>query len=420
MKHLNKNFAFCCLACLALTGFSSCSSDDDDNNNTITLSEGDQYLQKVLAENVDKTINPTYAAMALAADSLYSQIQAIHEASKTKSVTQDMVDRACRNWKSARQRYEKSEAFLMGAAADYDIDPHIDSWPLDLTTLYKTLSNDALIKSYDTDDKAANAQKANSDLGQTVLGFHGIEFILFRDGQPRKASELNGNDSYNKDGLDFTKFTGEYELIYAEAVAGDLRNSIFRLEVCWNENAPKSHFEVLEALEWNTKMSNSGQSYGQNMKAAGQAGSLYRSIKTACSAVIAGDGGAVGISDEVGLTKISLPYTGSDIHYIESPYAYNSLTDFWDNVQSVANVWYGGVEEGRGTYSFDGYFKKYNPTIATNVEAAIVNAQAAIRAIPAPFVVHYTSPKCQEAINACLALSKALNAANDYIVNSKD
>ena len=128
----------------------------------------------------------------------------------------------------------------------------------------------------------------------------------------------------------------------------------------------------------------------------------------------------MGISDEVGLTKISLPYTGSDIHYIESPYSYNSLTDFWDNIQSVANVWYGGVEENRGSYSFDSYFKKYNPTIAANVETAIVNAQAAIRAIPAPFVLNYTSPKCQEAINACLELSKALNAANDYSVNSKD
>ena len=50
MKYLNKNFAICCLACLALTGFSSC-SDDDDNNTTTTLSEGDQYLQKVLEEN---------------------------------------------------------------------------------------------------------------------------------------------------------------------------------------------------------------------------------------------------------------------------------------------------------------------------------------------------------------------------------
>lgn len=410
-----------CMAGLLTTSFTACSDDGDDDNGTETsLSEGDQYLQKVLANNVDNTINPTYAAMAIAADSLYQQVQKIHTATKTGAVTQDMVNRACDFWKEARKRYEKSEAFLMGAAADYDIDPHIDTWPLDLQTLYNTLNNEALIKSYDSDDKEANAAKANSDLGPTVLGFHGIEFILFRDGQPRKAVELNGTDSYNQNGMDFTKFSGEYEMIFAEAVAGDLRNSIYRLEVCWNENAPQSHFEVLERLEWNTKMSNSDQSYGQNMKTAGQAGSLYKSVKAACSAIIAGDGGAVGISDEVGMTKISNPYTGSDIYYIESPYAYNSLTDFWDNIQSIANVWYGGVEENRGSVSFDAYFKKYAPQTAQKVEDAITAAQTAIKDIPEPFVLNYTSPKCKVAIDACTTLSAALNEANDFIVTTKE
>lgn len=418
MKKIFKNLALLLTAVTLTTSLAAC-SDDDDDNSTSSISKGDQYLKNVLATTVDNTINPTYAAMALAADSLYTQIQEIHEASKTHSVTQAQVDKACELWKSARQRYEKSEAFLLGAAADYDIDPHIDTWPLDLSTLHSTLSNEALIKSYDTSDKSANAAKANADLGQTVLGFHGIEFILFRDGAPRKASELNGYDSYNEDGLDFTKLSGEYELIYAEAVAGDLRNSIFRLETCWNENAPQSHFDVLNELEWATTMPSSSWSYGQNMKNAGQSGSVYTSIKAACSAVLAGDGGASGISDEVGLTKISLPYTGQDIHYIESPYAYNSLTDFWDNIQSIANIWYGGVEEDRGSYSFDAYFKEHDASIAAEVENAITNAQAAIKEIPAPFVQNYTSQKCADAINACKTLSTALSHANSYIVNAE-
>lgn len=421
MKKTFKYLMLFCMAGLLTTAFTACSDDDGDNNGSSTsLSEGDKYLQKVLANNVDNTINPTYAAMAVAAENLYQQVQLIHAASKTGTVTQDMVDKACEYWKEARKRYEKSEAFLMGAAADYDIDPHIDTWPLDLGTLYRTLSNDALIKSYDTDDKDANAAKANSDLGQSVLGFHGIEFILFRDGQPRKAAELNGYDTYNQNNMDFTKFSGEYEMIFAEAVAGDLRNSIYRLEVCWNEKAPQAHVDVLEALEWNTKMSNSDQSYGQNMKNAGQAGSLYKSVKAACSAVISGDGGAVGIADEVGLTKIANPYTGSDIYYIESPYSYNSLTDFRDNIQSIANVWYGGVEENRGSVSFDAYFKKYAPATGKKVEDAITAAQAAIKAIPAPFVKNYTNPQCKVAIDACKALSAALGEANDFIVSTKD
>ena len=32
---------------------------------------------------------------------------------------------------NARREWERSEAFLYGAAANNEIDPHIDSWPLD-------------------------------------------------------------------------------------------------------------------------------------------------------------------------------------------------------------------------------------------------------------------------------------------------
>lgn len=409
------NYAFVlAIASTFALGFTSCSDKDDPTPET-QLSEGDQYLKKVLETYVDNTVNPTYAAMATAADKLYSKVKEIHAASKTKTVTQEMVNEACKNWKEARLRYEKSEAFLLGAASDYNIDPHIDTWPLDLATLHTILSNTKQIKSYDAEDGVA---RANSDLGQTVLGFHGIEFILFRDGQPRKASELNGFDSYNENGLDFTTFSGEYEMIYAEVVAGDLRNAIYQLEVCWNEKAPKAHGELLESFEMKTHMPLSDASYGWNVKHAGEAGSTFRSIKHAASSILVGDGGASGISDEVGQTKISNPFTGADIHYIESPYSYNSLTDFGDNIQSINNVWNGGVEENRGKYSFAEYFKKYDPAIGKAVQAAIDNAQAEIGKIKKPFVLNYKDPQCKKAMEACAALSKALGTADEFIAKN--
>ncbi|GAB6975399.1 imelysin family protein [Prevotella falsenii] len=412
-KIFNFTFVLAVAGTLAL-GFSSC-SDKDDNTPEVKLSEGDQYLQNAIGTYVDNTVNPTYAAMAVAADQLYNKVKEIHAASKTKSVNQTMVNEACQYWKEARLRYEKSEAFLLGAAADYNIDPHIDTWPLDLAALHTLLSNTKQIQSYDAEDGVA---RANSDLGQTVLGFHGIEFILFRDGQPRKAEELNGFDTYNQNGQDFTKFSGEYELIYAEVVAGDLRNAIFQLEVCWNENAPKAHVDVLEAFEMKTHMPLSDTSYGWSVKHAGEAGSTFRSIKHAVSSILVGDGGCAAISDEVGQKKIGNPFTGEDVHYIESPYSYNSLTDFSDNIQSINNVWNGGVEEARGKYSFAEYFKKYEPTIGKEVQDAIDNAQAEIGKIKKPFALNYTDPQCKKAMEACAALSKALANADEFIAKN--
>ena len=415
-KSLFKYALLMVAVCSGSFSLSSC-SDDDNNKSGTSLSEGDKFLQKVLAANVDNTINPTYRDMATAASNLYDEIGELLAASKTNSVTQAMVDKACESWKSARAYYENSEAFLLGASSDYKIDPHIDTWPLDLTALYTTLKNEAQIQRLAGED---GASVANGDLGQNLLGFHGVEFILFRDGANRKAEELNsnGHDSYNEDGLNFTNFSGEYELIFAYAVAGDLRNSIYQMETSWNEDAPQEHRDIMDDLEWSSTMPSSDESYGWNMKKAGEAGSTYRTVKNAISGILVGDGGAAGIADEVGLVKIGNPYTGADIHYIESPYSYNSLVDFYDNIQSISNVWNGGVVGNRSNYSFAKYFEKYNAEIGIEVQTAIDNAQAKINAIPKPFVLNYTSPKCQDAINACTALVSALNKANDFIQNT--
>ena len=152
------------------------------------------------------------------------------------------------------------------------------------------------------------------------------------------------------------------------------------------------------------------------MKKAGQIGSTYTSVKNAVSAVLVGNGGAAGISDEVGNVKINNPYSGADINYIESPYSYNSLTDFWNNIQSIKNTWLGGRPESRNTAkSFAAYFQKYSPEIDTEVQNALDDAQAKIKAIPAPFVLNYTSEKCKDAIEACQKVTTALNKANDFI-----
>lgn len=375
----------------------SCDSDKNDDQ-AQTISEGDQYLQKVLAADVDNTINPTYKALADSCELLYNQLSAL----KPGDITQKQVNDVCKTFLNARACYERSEAFLLGAAAHFNIDPHIDSWPLDLTALHTYLTGDVSVSIKD----------------ESMLGFHGIEFILFRDGQPRKASELNGNDTYNEEGQDFTIFSGKKELGYAKTVAEDLRNSVFRLQCSWNENAAKARFDLLEELG-KTYVTDKGTSYGINLRNAGDpAKSTYATIKLAVSSVLTGDNSSGGIADEVGNVKINNPYSGKDVNYIESPYSYNSLTDFTNNIHSIENIWYGGVAGNRSEYSFSNYFKKYDPATGARVETAIMNAIAKIKAIPSPFVKNFKSAKCADAIKACQEVSDALAAAAKFIVET--
>ena len=53
----------------------------------------------------------------------------------------------------------------------------------------------------------------------------------------------------------------------------------------------------------------------------------------------------MGIANEVGTAKIANPFSNADIAYVESPYSYNSITDFRDNIRSIRNIWLGSTDK---------------------------------------------------------------------------
>lgn len=424
-KFFNYTMAFLAAGIIA-TGFSACSSSDDTESGVEQqLGETEEaYLQKVLEAYTDKTVVPTYQSMAVNATTFYNDMKTLRDAVAAGTATQAMVDKACDSWKLTRADYEKSEAFLLGAASDYNVDPHIDTWPVDLQSLWSILMSPNELNKYIGGTDTENIAAASTDLGQSLAGFHSVEFLLFRDGAPRKVAVFNsGYDDYN-DQANFTTVSTSDELKYAVTVAGDLMRAIYLLEVTWS-GGTADHKALLEELENPTTMPSSSQTYGENMKNAGKAGSTYTSVKSAISALLVGDNGCVGICDEVGQTKMGKPYglnsnadnATSDPSYIESPYSHNSLTDFYDNIESIKNVWYGSYDAAnRSTYSLSNYFAKLNPDLGKKVEAAIVEAQTKINAIPKPFVVNYQRPEVLTAINACMALSDVLTEANEYVL----
>lgn len=416
-------FAFAFVTALAMTMcFTSCSDDNNDDPDN-TSSEKLELLNTITKQMVDATIYDTYKALADSAELLADQVSAMRESARTNSVTDAQVEKACELFKGARANYEKSEAFLLGAASQYNVDPHIDSWPLDKNALVNALNAKSIVDALDGEDGDAQAYGL---LGQNALGFHGLEYILFKNGAARPASDFNGTftiyEGVNGEdtGNILGTFEGEYTLIFAKAVAGDLRNNCYILECGWNPKSNTAHAGYLDELEMNYTMSN-GNSFGDDYKNAGQAGSSYATALRALSAIMAGDQGARGICDEVADQKIGRPYAGTtedDINYIESPYSYNSITDFYNNITSIEDVWYGGMAKNRDTAkSLSAYFTKYHATEGAAVEAAITKAKAEISKMPHPFVKNRQAAQVGVAIEACHALSDALNAANDAMLN---
>jgi hypothetical protein len=401
MKFMKKYLFLSVAVMLGALTLTSCSDDDDNNNQTTDevykdrsygneaidacdatvtaleaankvvataslTAEQETALRQVLTNLVNNVIVPTYTQLADDVEDLERTLNGL----TVSTITQSQIDKACKDFKAARQHWERSEAFLGGAASDFSIDPTIDSWPLDRTELL---------------DYFKGGMKAEIEDESSILGFHALEFILFRNGQNRKVAELQGNDTYTN----FTSVSGADELKYAQQVCRLLKERCFQLQVAWEGEKNASRMAVVKAagLDYQTE---NGLSYGDNLTKAGIAGakSTFPTLKDAVSQVLSDDeGSCVAICNEVGTAKIANPFSAGDIAYVESPYSYNSITDFQDNIRSIRNVWLGSLDGNAAQGSFHSFFASVSQTaVNTSVENAFNSAIDKIGRMPAPFV----------------------------------
>ena len=315
-------------------------------------------------------------------------------------VTQTGIEQVCSDWKAARANWEQSEAFLFGAADVYSIDPHTDTWPVAANDLADVLRDEKAMADIDNFIKTANSG---------ILGYHGLEYVLFRNGQPRQISQITN-----------------LEYKYICAVAKDLYNATATLEAAWDskESNAARHEIALNYVATHNAINDEGdaegelggfQNFGKAFKNPGTG-----DWATALEATLEIISGCQDIIGEVGDSKIGLPYTGQDKNYIESPYAYNSIIDFYDNIISCKNALYGQVAattpNDRSLIYFcqnagNATLAQQANTVVTKLDAALAN----IKAMKAPFALYYTDSSAKAAIDALGALDDALGALDETL-----
>lgn len=360
-------------ACTLSTGLVACGDDDDDNTtDPNALNETELSIQQVTKQYLENVVFTTYTNLANATDDLYEQLDDAKAKFRAGTLTQGDIDQICAKFLEARTYWEASEAFLYGPATTFGIDPHIDTWPLDLDALAVSLSNSAQVAMLDNGDDGI--AYAGAKLGQELLGFHGIEFIIFRDGKNRTLASLKANET--DEAFEGKTVSGEQELVYAVAVAGDLRDKCFQLEVAWRgESAAKAHQERVEECEFETQVGDFY--YGENMLNAKKAGSTYATWQAVLIAIF--DSGCSNICAEVANTKIGNAWSGEDVNYIESPYSKKSFEDFYENISSIKNSLYGGINlSSANANSLLSLVQKKDAALATKLNTQL---DAALKAL---------------------------------------
>ena len=275
--------------------------------------------------------------------------------------TQANLGQAQAAWKATRRPWEQSEAFLFGPVDTQGLDPALDSWPVNRVDLDGVLASNQTLTEASIDA-----------LEDTLKGFHTIEYLLFRDGDQRKAADITPR-----------------ELEYLVATTGNLKAKTAQLRSAWDA---------------------SGENYAAEVANAGTSSTIYKSQKDAMQEMV---NGMIVIADEVANGKISDPFNERDTTLVESQFSFNSITDFQDNIRGIQNVYIGKfTADGQGLNEFvKGVDTELDARFQTEVQTAIDT----IGAIPDPFRDSITAQRAavQAAIDAVSTVQQTLE--NDIL-----
>ena len=373
------------LSAACVMGMAAC-----NNGGTDVKSDKETALQQAVTPYVNNTVIATYKHMADAGVTLLVQSQTILEkVEKGEDYAQQMKD-AGTSWRLMRKYWEQSEAFLYGPAAAHNIDPHIDSWPLDFNAMNALL--------HDADRMAAIEEEGGAyvgdKLGYALKGFHAAEYLLFESVE--QGGRTIGTGKPHAANLTHA------EAVYLLGIVEDLTQQAILLEYCWAGEVNEAKSKILEDGEVDTYEDR----YGWQMMNAGKAGSIYVSYQEAAEEIIAG---CADIAGEVADLKMGNPYISStpeERDYIESPYSCTSTIDFADNIRSIQHS-YCGVQAG--DLSVSNYVYRQDAALDAKVRKAIEDAIAAIETIEDFENTAKDNPQVKEAIDRVSELEEILS-----------
>lgn len=146
--------------------------------NELSNSKYDAQLDAVAEQFVDAVVLPTYKDLKEKNTVLLESVNKFRA-----NPSNEAFEAACSAWIKAREPWEKSEAFLIGPVANKGLDPNMDSWPLDQAGIVQVLES----QNWNDMQWSGNFSEEDKAIGaaQSVRGYHTLEYLLFKDGQPR-------------------------------------------------------------------------------------------------------------------------------------------------------------------------------------------------------------------------------------------
>ena len=328
----------CALIILTLV-ITGCHKSKDENNVDVA-----QLKKDILSDAAITVAGASYVDLSAKAGQLLIAVQTLNDATTDANLT------ACRDlWKSTRETWEQSEAWLIGPVEADDIDPRIDTWPVDFNDLNAVLASSATL-----DDAYMDG------LETSLKGFHPIEYLLWGKDGNKAASSLTAREK-------------EYLL----ALTQNLNKLCGEVKASWSA------------------------SYANLLLTAGASGnSEFPTTKSAYETLV---DAMTGICDEVAEGKMKDPFDQQDPTQEESPFAKNSIIDFTNNIKGILAMYQGRfITDGKG---IEDLVRNYNLSLDNEIKTKYAAAISSLQAITLPFGEAIISQQTQVA-NAMSRISE--------------
>ncbi|PSL46730.1 putative iron-regulated protein [Chitinophaga niastensis] len=272
--------------------------------------------------------------------------------------TEENLAAAKQAWRDMRSTWEQCEGFLFGPVEDDNLDPGMDTWPVDRVQLDSVISSSNPLEITDI-----------QGLALSLRGYHPIEYILWGADGKRKAADINAR-----------------EMKYITSLTLDLKNVCQQLSSSWIP---------------------SGGDYGSKLLTAGNGGILYHKKQDVYTAVVSA---MASICEEVGNNKMKEPFDQRDGMKVESPFSGNSLTDFKNNLIGAYNVYTGNFLGNKGV-GLDQVVAAKNTSLDKDLQEKFQAAINSFNAITVPYEVAIGSQRtqCAQVMTAINELQGVLN-----------
>lgn len=149
---------------------------DATNLKTEAIKLPEATKNAIINNFIDNVVVPTYRDLVTKNNALKVAVDAF-----AANPSNAGFEACCAAWLEAREPWETSEAFLFGPVDEFGLDPNMDSWPLDQNGIMQIMKS----KKWSDLEWVDGDDDAKVESAQNVRGFHTLEFLIFKDGQPR-------------------------------------------------------------------------------------------------------------------------------------------------------------------------------------------------------------------------------------------